>query len=218
MKTPTLIIDPFIREPVNSNFNRLVTIFAPKPCFIWQPSLHHRLPDSLLEQKLDSIVLLGSAGHVSEKRPWYPLLKKFLFQKLKTNTPVLGICFGHQFMAKHFGCKVNFVFDDQDIIRSTRKFKLKKWGEMIAGVSHRQIVYKISSQMECLAERSQRENDPFQYDLLRHKEFPYLGAQLHLEASVDFLKKSCHIRSKDTIEQCLSSGEIFFKNWKSLLR
>lgn len=53
----------------------------------------------------DAYVVTGSAAGVYDPLPWIEPLKDFLRQA-KGETPMVGVCFGHQIMAEAFGGKV----------------------------------------------------------------------------------------------------------------
>ncbi|WP_309997582.1 glutamine amidotransferase-related protein [Caulobacter segnis] len=53
----------------------------------------------------DAYVVTGSAAGVYDALPWIEPLKAFLRQA-KGETPLVGVCFGHQIMAEAFGGKV----------------------------------------------------------------------------------------------------------------
>jgi len=53
----------------------------------------------------DAYVITGSAAGVYDPLPWIEPLKAFL-REAKGETPMVGVCFGHQIMAEAFGGKV----------------------------------------------------------------------------------------------------------------
>ncbi|MDH4469208.1 MAG: gamma-glutamyl-gamma-aminobutyrate hydrolase family protein [Bacteriovoracaceae bacterium] len=219
MKSPILIIDPFVREPVNNCFNRMVEIYYPHPCMIWQPVAHSGIPDFKTSHHF--IIVLGSASHVFHQEPWHLVLAKYLHQQLKKNIPVLGICFGHQLMANYYGSKIEFAFSDERKILQTRKiqFKEKKFRPLLGGISHRQIVSSLGRNLESLIPQINHDSatNLFANDAIRHKRLPFLGVQPHLEASDSFLKKDCQINKKDVRNLCLKDSQYFLKNWQKLL-
>jgi GMP synthase-like glutamine amidotransferase len=214
---PVLIIDPFVKVPVNHCFNRLVQIYAPRPCWIWQPVLLNTpsLPTDM-KTKLDSIIILGAASHVYQQEPWHDLIGKFVLKHLKQDVPVLGICFGHQLMAHFFGGTVDYAYDNQDKILGTRIIKMQKsaHGTYLIGASHRQIVTALGKNLISLNHTT----DPlFAHDLIKHKRYPFLGIQPHIEASDHFLKNDCHIESKAVRKKCLNDGKKFLLSWQGFL-
>lgn len=52
---------------------------------------------------LDAIVITGSPAGVYEDHAWLPPLRAFIRGAYAANTPMLGICFGHQVMADALG-------------------------------------------------------------------------------------------------------------------
>ncbi len=59
--------------------------------------------------KSDGIILSGSKFSVYEEHPWINKLKNLLLKLDEQNTPVFGICFGHQLIAETFGGKVERI-------------------------------------------------------------------------------------------------------------
>ncbi len=58
------------------------------------------LPDP---EKLEAILITGSAAGVYEDHDWLPPLRAFIRSAYAANTPMVGICFGHQVMADALG-------------------------------------------------------------------------------------------------------------------
>ncbi|RBI68877.1 glutamine amidotransferase [Vreelandella sulfidaeris] len=52
---------------------------------------------------LAGILITGSHSMVSDAEPWSEALKPWLKAALANNTPMLGVCYGHQLMADAFG-------------------------------------------------------------------------------------------------------------------
>ena len=59
------------------------------------------------ELTCDAYLITGSRHSVYEDLPWMPALVAFLRAALADGRRVVGICFGHQFMAHYFGGKVD---------------------------------------------------------------------------------------------------------------
>jgi len=53
--------------------------------------------------KLEAVVITGSSAGVYEDHDWLPPLRAFIRGAYAANTPMLGICFGHQVMADALG-------------------------------------------------------------------------------------------------------------------
>jgi len=54
-------------------------------------------------EKLEAIVITGSSAGVYEDHAWLSPLRAFIRGAYAANTPMLGICFGHQIMADALG-------------------------------------------------------------------------------------------------------------------
>ena len=52
---------------------------------------------------LEGVIITGSAAGVYEDHAWLPPLRDFIRSAYAANTPMLGICFGHQIMADALG-------------------------------------------------------------------------------------------------------------------
>jgi len=61
------------------------------------------LPDS---QAHDAVLITGSPYGVYDSEPWISALIAFIQNTARTGTPQIGICFGHQILAKAFGADV----------------------------------------------------------------------------------------------------------------
>jgi GMP synthase (glutamine-hydrolysing) len=62
------------------------------------------LPDM---QDIAGIVVTGSSAMVTDKEPWSERAADWLRHAVDSNTPVLGICYGHQLLAYALGGKVS---------------------------------------------------------------------------------------------------------------
>ena len=47
--------------------------------------------------------MTGSPVSVHDKDEWIKMLSEFVGKVYKKNKPIVGVCFGHQLIAKHFG-------------------------------------------------------------------------------------------------------------------
>jgi len=54
----------------------------------------------------DAYVITGSRHSVYEELPWLPPLVNYLEAVLAAGKKIIGVCFGHQLMAHHFGGRV----------------------------------------------------------------------------------------------------------------
>ncbi|MEX1167072.1 MAG: gamma-glutamyl-gamma-aminobutyrate hydrolase family protein, partial [Hydrogenophaga sp.] len=63
------------------------------------------LPDPIT---LAGIVITGSHAMVSDREPWSEALLPWLRRAVECQTPLLGICYGHQLLAHALGGEVGF--------------------------------------------------------------------------------------------------------------
>ena len=58
-------------------------------------------------ESYDGYLLTGSPASVHDKAEWIKMLSEFIGKVHKKNKPIVGVCFGHQLIAKHFGGTVD---------------------------------------------------------------------------------------------------------------
>ncbi|MFW5919377.1 MAG: type 1 glutamine amidotransferase [Halanaeroarchaeum sp.] len=51
----------------------------------------------------DLIIVTGSTARIGDPEPWFGPLADYLRRAVRSGTPTLGVCFGHQFLADLFG-------------------------------------------------------------------------------------------------------------------
>ncbi len=57
---------------------------------------------------ISGVIISGSHANVSEHRPWMERTMRWLKSAAQKSIPMLGICFGHQLLARAFGGEVDF--------------------------------------------------------------------------------------------------------------
>lgn len=204
-----LIIDPFIKQPVNNCFNRLTDLFNSK-LYLYQPAF---FPFDLYTiPKVDAYIMLGSASHVHEKLSWHQQLSHFLDLELKSNKPVLGLCFGHQLMSDYYGAKVEFIYSNQEKIVGSRSINWENKSYQL-GVTHRQAVIELSSNLLPLSPKSSAG-----FDMVKHATLPFWGCQAHPEASENFLIHDCQIQDFQQRQKILDDSASFLKSWMQAIQ
>jgi GMP synthase (glutamine-hydrolysing) len=128
-------------------------------------------------ENIDGLVLSGGAPRVgieSELGNCAEFLEK-------ANCPVLGICAGHQFMARFFGGeakpaeKPEFGKVELIILKKDRIFNDVP-EKSIVWLSHNDEVTKLPSSFICLAE-----SESCKIQAMKHKTKPFYGLQFHPE-------------------------------------
>ena len=61
----------------------------------------YQFPENI--ESYDGYLLTGSPVSVHDKDEWIKMLSEFVDKVHKKNKPIVGVCFGHQLIAKHFG-------------------------------------------------------------------------------------------------------------------
>ena len=61
----------------------------------------YQFPENI--ESYDGYLLTGSPVSVHDKDEWIKMLSVFVGKVHKKNKPIVGVCFGHQLIAKHFG-------------------------------------------------------------------------------------------------------------------
>jgi len=142
----------------------------------------------LLKEKIDGLVLSGGAPRIGLDSP----LGNCAEYLQNASFPILGICAGHQFMARYFGGEVKPSKTPE--FGQVEMTLLKKKDSLFEGVprtsivweSHNDEVTKIPTMFDRLAES---ENCPIQ--AMRHQKKPFYGLQFHPE--VEHTKYGEHI-------------------------
>jgi len=104
---------------------------------------------------------------------------------LDFNTPILGICYGHQILAKKFGGKVK-ISKKREFGKASVKSKLAspitknffKYRNAQVWMSHQDIVYKIPPSFKMIAS-----SDNSKFAIIANEKKKYYGIQFHPEVS-----------------------------------
>lgn len=135
------------------------------------------------------IIILGSIASVHEWTSWQKELMRWIESEIEAQTPILGICYGHQLLAYMHGAEVvscgsEFVgFRNVELLEDTTlKFEKRKVPLFFA---HNEKVRQVPSDFELLAQ-----SDLHQVEGLRHKNLPIWSFQAHIEATETFARNN----------------------------
>ena len=144
------------------------------------------------EVQLAGLIVLGSLASVNDSYPWQAELHPWVLKKMKEGIPTLGICYGHQLIAKLFGGTVGFSRKDESKYVGFRVFHIFKNCPLAAVqnskvevvASHCEEVKKLPSELEVCAS-----SESVPIEGLCHKTLPIVSFQTHPEGRYDFIEE-----------------------------
>ncbi len=151
-------------------------------------------------------ISLGSRAHITEPVPWMKKLATLLDQQLNQNKPVLGICFTHQLMVDYWGGQVAYAYPDQRSLKGVRTLQLR--GEVPPFKEHMQLAYTHQQRVVSISQNLENLGGSlFDYEVLRHRELPYLSFQAHPEASTEFCHSEVELTDVELIRIAQAHGD-----------
>lgn len=141
-----------------------------------------------------AVIISGSHSMVTQPSPWERQLMKWTDQALAGNIPMLGICYGHQLIAKVLGGGVDYLEDGPEIgwqeIRCTEQAE----SDVLFGIfpmhfygfcTHHQTVLQLPPGAVDLARSSQDRHQAVRYrdrvwGVQYHPEFPEEAVQEYM--------------------------------------
>lgn len=132
---------------------------------------------------LAAVILSGSMAMVEEPEAWMAALGAALDHWMERRVPVLGTCFGHQFMAHHLGGRLG-SFDERRVALDPLHV-VDGDDPLLAGLppmtemlwTHRDRVLELPEALKVTASSSLVPVEAF-----RHRDLPLWGIQAHPEA------------------------------------
>lgn len=171
------------------------------------------------EVQLAGIIVLGSLASVNDSYPWQAQLNPWFLKKMKEGIPTLGICYGHQLIAKLFGGVVGFSRKDESKYVGFRTLSILqncplenvKNKELEVVASHCEEVKALPDELEVCAS-----SQSVPVEGLCHKTLPIVSFQTHPEARYDFIKE----RKLSLIgkEDPFKGGEAIMENFMSYIK
>ena len=141
----------------------------------------------------DVVVISGSTSGIYEDEEWIDELVEKTGRYIEDGVPVLGLCFGHQVIAKALGATVEQMDDYELGYRSVDMHD----SEIFQGLdsveypfsTHQDRVVDIPDKVETIAETDVCVQG------IKHRDKPVFGVQFHPELTPDVAEKA--VRTKD---------------------
>jgi len=135
--------------------------------------------------QIEAVILSGSEAHIKDQGCFSKYQTEIDFIR-QIDVPVLGICFGHQLIAKASGSKIKSLenrsndFQKVRILEPDEIFSTWKLGdEILVCQSHKDYVAAIPSEFVCLAVSQVQSKKTIEG--MKHKSKPVYGVQAHIE-------------------------------------
>ena len=174
-----LVVNCFNEEAFAVDFDRVVSgHFAGHACRFVRAAQLERLGDP---GRFSHLVLSGSVASATEAQPWDPALAALVRQFIDAGRPVLGICYGHQFLAKVLAgpahvrraARPEFGFLE---LRLAPNPLFRDLPEALVMVSHFDEACNLPAEFTILAASPDCAAHAFQY-----RDLPVWGVQFHPE-------------------------------------
>jgi len=179
----------------------------------------HQLPAHI--HACDAYLITGSKHSVNDHWPWIAELEDFILKLHQAHIKLIGICFGHQLIAKTLGGKVSKSPQGWGIGMSTnRVLQHKLWMNPSCDhfnllISHQDQVVELPQGTEILASN---EFCPFymlqignNLTIQGHPEFTKDYAKALIESRKDLLDKSCYEKGLQSL--ALNKDEMLIAQW-----
>ena len=210
-----MVIDPSLEKPEIESYNE-ISLYSPLKTTYHLPAIHS--PKTMNKNFADAkgIILMGSAASVHDSYPWIPSLEQIIKSAVQKHIPILGICFGHQFLAHIFGGKVDKLWQNSKKV-GIRKVKIQKNHLLHKSkkdfliYSHREGVIKCPDEFEIAAT-----SNMVNIEGLVHKTLPIWTFQPHIEASKTFSEQIG--LSKNEFDKCDFFGKQLLKSFLNKLK
>lgn len=183
-----MVIDPSITHPEVASFNKIIKN-CPVACTYHLPAMSDI--DSILRSVSNScgIIILGSAASVNDESDWQSALNEVIDSAINKEIPILGICFGHQFLAYKFGGEINYLWNKKKKkgtrcvnIKMNSLIGLDKISNLI--YSHQEGVIQCPKNFNVIAS-----SEMVKIEAIAHETKAIWGFQTHIEASWSFAKR-----------------------------
>ena len=210
-----MIIDPSLEVPEIESYNE-ISLCSQLRTTYHLPAIHSPKTMARYFTDIKGIILMGSAASVNDSYSWMSSLEQIIRSAVRKHIPILGICFGHQFLAHIFGGTVDKLWQNSKKV-GVRKVKVlqnnffKKSKTDFLIYSHREGVIKCPDDFEIAAT-----SNMVNIEGLIHKSFPIWTFQPHIEASKTFSKRIG--LSADEFDKCDFFGKQLLKSFLNKIK
>ena len=178
--------DKWVKNIVNDNYIKTIDILN-----------NEKLPNIYSAK---GFIITGSHSMVTQELQWSVKLEKYIKKIATKNIPLLGICYGHQLIAKALGGKSGYNKNGKEIgtvkiqkISSCKNDSLLKNipTQFYAHETHYQSVLKLPHKAIILAKNTHES-----HQAVRFKKYIW-GVQFHPEFNVDIMGEYIFNQKKD---------------------
>ena len=165
---------------------------------------------------LAGIIITGSPAMVTEQLPWSEAIITWLKEIIELNIPVLGVCYGHQLLARAIGGEVNWnpngrqigmvqlnlnpaILSDllfSHLVEKDNQYSINYYA------THLQSVTSLPKKAVVLGSTKLDSNHCFRYK--QH----IWGLQFHPEFNADVIRHYVHARSDEILKENLNPTKI----------
>jgi len=133
-------------------FEQAITAADDSILIVFYPVVDGIFPKDIDE--CDAYMATGSKASVNDDLPWIKQLERFFWQLFLLNKPLVGICFGHQMIAKALGGKVSLSAKNWGIgVTKAKVHAHKPW--MLNHQDNIQLVVSHKEQISLLPPETQ---------------------------------------------------------------
>jgi len=183
-----MIIDPSLEIPELESYNKLASK-SPIQTSYHLPAIHNSKSMENQIRNVSGVILMGSAASVHDNFDWMKNVTIVITKAIEKKVPILGICFGHQFLAHIFGGKIKLLWNTKKKI-GIRKVKLNN-NNLLKSTFEDYLIYSHQEGIvECPTDFTiSGSSSMVEIEAISHKHLPIWSFQTHIEASNVFAER-----------------------------